>query len=559
MKGYVEGQYDIEGLYRGQVKGNKETFSVFVADEELQEAIEKWIQRRKYSKLTKLWVKGLTIDWNKIYSDVKPQRISLPTYPFAKQRYWVPGVTLKNSVSSQDCDPILKEEQPNEQEEVPLILTPVWDPIMCERGKTLSPKSILMVGGTQEQLQVVQQYFPNARVLNFQLGETIEEIINKMKLCGTIDHILWIAPECNIRYMNEEALVTEQNNGVLHTFRMIKALNHLGYDSRDLGWTFLTMQTQPIHKYETVNPIHASLHGLIGSMAKEYPNWKIRLVDLEASAPWPIDDLFRIPPDPKGDAWVYRGQQWYRQQLIPLECPPSDQTMYKLGGVYVVIGGAGGIGEVWSEYMIRTYQAQIVWIGRREKNAVIQAKIDELSKLGPSPHYISADATDQLALQRAYAEIKRSYMEIHGVIHSAIVLSDCSLMNMNEEQFKAGIAAKVDVSVRIAQVFKDEPLDFVMIFSSINAFFKAAGQSNYVSGCTFTDVFAHQLAQEWPCAVKVMNWGYWGSVGVVASKTYQKRMKQLGIGSIEPSEGMEALEALLAGPMDQISLMKIKK
>ncbi|PEP89733.1 hypothetical protein CN582_29280 [Bacillus wiedmannii] len=88
----MEGQYDIEGLYRGQVKGNKETFSVFVADEELQEAIEKWIQRRKYSKLTELWVKGLTIDWNKIYSDVKPQRISLPTYPFAKQRYWVPEI-----------------------------------------------------------------------------------------------------------------------------------------------------------------------------------------------------------------------------------------------------------------------------------------------------------------------------------------------------------------------------------------------------------------------------------------------------------------------------------
>ncbi|WP_262385081.1 SDR family NAD(P)-dependent oxidoreductase [Priestia megaterium] len=439
------------------------------------------------------------------------------------------------------------------------MLTPVWDPVTYNRGEALVPKNILMVGGTHQQLQVVQQYFPNARVLEFQLGETIEEVINRLKVYGTIDHILWIVPECNVKDMNEEALINEQNNGVLHTFRMIKALNHLGYDSQNIGWTVLTVQTQPIHKYETVNPIHASLHGLIGSMAKEYPNWKIRLVDLEANASWPIDDLFTLPPDPKGNAWVYRGRQWYRQQLIPLECPPSDQTMYKLGGVYVVIGGAGGIGEVWSEYMIRTYQAQIVWIGRRKKDANIQAKIDRLSKLGPSPYYVSADATDPLALQRAYDEIKKIYMKIHGVIHSAIVLEDCSLMNMEEEQFKVGLAAKVDVSVRIAQIFKDEPLDFVMIFSSVNSFFKAAGQSNYVSGCTFTDVFAHQLALEWPCAVKVMNWGYWGNVGVVASEKYQARMKQSGIGSIEPSEAMEALEALLAGPMDQISLMKINK
>jgi len=31
-----------------------------------------------------LWVKGLVFDWNRLYGDNKPKRISLPTYPFAK-------------------------------------------------------------------------------------------------------------------------------------------------------------------------------------------------------------------------------------------------------------------------------------------------------------------------------------------------------------------------------------------------------------------------------------------------------------------------------------------
>ena len=56
-----------------------------------------------------------------------------------------------------------------------------------------------------------------------------------------------------------------------------------------------------------------------------------------------------------------------------------------------------------------------------------------------------------------------------------------------------------------------------------------------------------------------MNWGYWGSVGVVTSKAYQDRMAQAGVGSIEPPEAMETLEALLAGPMDQIALIKTTK
>jgi len=37
-----------------------------------------------------LWVKGLVFDWNKLYGEERPKRMSLPTYPFARERYWVP-------------------------------------------------------------------------------------------------------------------------------------------------------------------------------------------------------------------------------------------------------------------------------------------------------------------------------------------------------------------------------------------------------------------------------------------------------------------------------------
>ncbi|WP_155985327.1 ketoacyl-synthetase C-terminal extension domain-containing protein, partial [Paenibacillus maysiensis] len=90
LEAFISGQEEISKLFRGQVKGNRDTFSLFAADEELQEAIEKWIQRRKLSKLADLWVKGLALDWSKLWGEELPRRISLPTYPFAKQRCWAP-------------------------------------------------------------------------------------------------------------------------------------------------------------------------------------------------------------------------------------------------------------------------------------------------------------------------------------------------------------------------------------------------------------------------------------------------------------------------------------
>ena len=402
---------------------------------------------------------------------------------------------------------------------------------------------------------------------------------------------------------------------MLQMFRLIKALLRTGYGDRSFALTALTTRSLPVCKHDEADPTHAGLHGLIGSLAKEYPHWRVRCLDLDDlptadAAARVVDDLVHIEPDPEGNTRAYRIQgegrsagQWFRQQLLPLtlpdastssrssrprptpssaqeergpapgiyapeggrrdRCIPPD-SRYRQGGVYVVIGGAGGIGEVWSEYMMRTYGARLVWIGRRQKDQAIQAKLDRLAKLGPAPLYLSADATDREALQRAYQAIKREHDQIHGVVHAAIVLLDKSLANMDEADFRAGLAAKVDVCVRLAQVFAKEPLDFVLFFSSMTAFSKAAGQSNYAAGCTFKDAFARQLARAWTQPdggplVKVMNWGYWGHVGIVSSRAYQERMAQAGVGSIEPGEGMAALESLLGSPVDQVALLKMTR
>lgn len=86
---YLKKELDVEDIgnvCRGQVKKNKEALAM--EDEDLREAVDKWIKGNKLTRLLSLWVKGLSFDWNKLYADKKPQRISLPTYPFAKERYW---------------------------------------------------------------------------------------------------------------------------------------------------------------------------------------------------------------------------------------------------------------------------------------------------------------------------------------------------------------------------------------------------------------------------------------------------------------------------------------
>lgn len=177
-------------------------------------------------------------------------------------------------------------------------------------------------------------------------------------------------------------------------------------------------------------------------------------------------------------------------------------------------------------------------------------------KIGPKPYYIRADASNKDAMIKAYERIKEKFLNINGVIHAAIDLLDKSITNMNEDRLRAGLIAKINASVRIAQVFGNENLDFIMFFSSVISFIKGAGQSNYAAGCIFKDNFAHQLSLKLPNKVKIVNWGYFGKVGVVSSKEYQQRMLRIGVGSIEIPEAMETLEKLLSSPIDQIAFVK---
>ncbi|BBB93441.1 MAG TPA: SDR family NAD(P)-dependent oxidoreductase [Methylomusa anaerophila] len=95
LQNFAAGRDGIKDLYRGQAKQNKETLAVFTADEDMAKIIDVWIAKGKYAKLLDLWVKGLVFDWNKLYGDTKPRRVSLPTYPFARERYWLPATQAK--------------------------------------------------------------------------------------------------------------------------------------------------------------------------------------------------------------------------------------------------------------------------------------------------------------------------------------------------------------------------------------------------------------------------------------------------------------------------------
>ncbi|TDR36319.1 enoyl-CoA hydratase/isomerase-like protein, partial [Tahibacter aquaticus] len=143
LRAFGAGDGDVEALYQGHAKRHKEALSLFSTDSDLQQTIGRWLSGRKLEKLAELWVKGLDWDWNALYAaSAAPPRLSLPTYPFARERHWLELPAGNAAGSTAVLHPLLHANTSDLYRQS-FASNFRGDEIFCTPGKTLQPGAYL--------------------------------------------------------------------------------------------------------------------------------------------------------------------------------------------------------------------------------------------------------------------------------------------------------------------------------------------------------------------------------------------------------------------------------
>ncbi len=88
LKIFLENKDDANGnLFHGHVKKRKS--GAFDANDNSAH-VQKLISDGNHKTLMREWIEGFPVNWSLFYDSGKHQRLSLPTYPFAKERCWLP-------------------------------------------------------------------------------------------------------------------------------------------------------------------------------------------------------------------------------------------------------------------------------------------------------------------------------------------------------------------------------------------------------------------------------------------------------------------------------------
>ncbi|QAT84742.1 polyketide synthase [Corallococcus coralloides] len=353
---------------------------------------------------------------------------------------------------------------------------------------------------------------------------------------------------------NAEARVLDvkarQEQHLRSLFRCVKRLLSRGFAERPLELKVVTRDAHRVLGDEQVRPMAAAVSGFVRSLSRELVRWNVTQVDVGGGEP-ASPALARAILDERARAHesevALREGRRYELGLDRLVLPAATGAEpFKPRGVYFIVGGLGGIGHALGLHLARTVKARLVLVGRGGVDARKQEQLRELESLGAEVLYVPADVSDLAQLRDAYARARARFGAVDGVIHSAIVLKDATLATLEEPVLDEVLGPKVLGTQALFEVFRGAPLDFMLFFSSAESFSCDAGQSNYAAASRFEDAQAALERGRAGFPVVVINWGYWGSVGIVASERYRRELAKRGVGSIEPEEGWEVVRRVLA-------------
>lgn len=402
----------------------------------------------------------------------------------------------------------------------------------------------------------------NYRVINKNNEVAIDEYIKTLRKIDFV-YLIEIKAEDKIEKIDLSSIEKAQEGSIISLFRIVKSLIDNGYKNKLINLKIITNNVYSL-KDEKVNPYYSYLYGFSSSLSKENKAWNVQAIDIDYFNNSDIKDsilaVYNMPNNLLNKSVVIRKNKYFTMEINKVSLMDNlDKKSFVEKGVYVIIGGTGGIGSELSFYIAKKYNAKVVLIGRKAVNSTITSQIDKVKELGGDAIYIEGDMTNVESMEKALEEIKIRFGSINGVIHSAIVLKDRLIELMNENELRSVLKPKVSGSVVIANVFKNENLDFMMFFSSAQSIAGSVGQSNYSGACTFKDAFALYLEKSTGINVRIINWGYWGEVGIVSSEDYVNSLNSKGVYSISVKEGLSIIEKSLKNEITQIIPVKADK
>ena len=533
--------------------------------------------------LGRLWLAGAPVDWAGLRADARPHRAHLPGYPFERRRYWADEEPEEASLPV-----VLKEPDITDWFYAPTweyALDPDADPATTEptrwlvfdedRGLGSAVTRRLQAAGHDVTVVRPGRSFesPDGTTFTIDPGSRpdynalFDRLAAENRLPQNILH-MWTVGEVKEALSDGELLERWQQRGFYSLLYVAQALVTKNV-ATPVQLVAASTGLHVVTGDELVCPAKALLLGVCRAVPQEYPHIAVRSVDVEvrpgdrASEELAGAQLVGEFADEELRPTVaYRNGQRWLQVFEPLQLDetPSAFSSLRWQGTYLITGGLGRIGLELARQLAAFARARLVLVGRTaipdraewddwlaahdedDRVGAVIRRLREIEDEGAEVLTVQADVADLGQMRAAVAAAHARFGRLDGVIHGAGNVTADGFFAIGEAdpgRCERQFQAKVRGLVTLDAALRHEPLDMVVLLSSISSVLAGLGYVAYGAGNAFMDAFAQQRDGDGDVRWISIDWDTWEFASADGTEADAVPL------SLRPDEGAEAFRRIV--------------
>ncbi|MCA9938282.1 MAG: acyltransferase domain-containing protein, partial [Anaerolineales bacterium] len=327
--------------------------------------------------LGKAWLAGATIDWEGFYAHEFRHRLSLPTYPFERQRYW-----LEPNTSTLPVPAALPEGKKADIGEWFYQSTWKQREINGEMGKDVLPdgalwllfedaaglgnllaEKLVAAGQSVARVRAGSQFRAVASdlfTINPQEPRHYRDLLRALPGTPTQVVHLWGIEDLSGIMDTGVRFAQAQETGFYSLLNLVKAIERQP-DSLHI-WV-VTSQAQAVTGIEQLEPAKGTIAGICRVIAQENLSIFTHTIDIIH----PLDGVLpqarltdrlmaEFTHGPNELAVAYRGNKRWVQVFEPIYLDkPQSRPTWRQQGVYLIVGGLGAVGMTIGQHLAQTW------------------------------------------------------------------------------------------------------------------------------------------------------------------------------------------------------------
>ncbi|MFE6975982.1 type I polyketide synthase [Streptomyces sp. NPDC057682] len=469
--------------------------------------------------LAQLWADGHPVDWQPFYDATDAEFTDLPTYPFARDRYWMQNPEGSRPRPARDAGDRLRYEVSWTPLPAPGADVPDGGWLLVERADAEDAWADALA----EELTA-----RGAEVARLRLGSGGPE---RAALAARLGEFAGHARVVSFLGQDESGPA-----GVAASAVLVQALGDAGIAAPVWSVTAGAVSAGPGDAVS--HPVRAGVWGLGRVVALEEPGRWGGLVDVpESVSREAVGRLVEVLSGGYGDEdeVVVRGGAVLGRRLAPAVVRPGEES-WSPSGTVLVSGGTGALGARVARWAVERGAEHVVLISRRGPEAEGASELrEELTGLGAEVDVVACDVAVREDVDALFARF-----DITAVVHTAGVLDDGVVDGLTPERVAGVWGAKAEGAWNLHHASLGRELDAFVLFSSAAGVWGGAGQGAYAAANAALDGLA-EFRRSQGLTGAAIGWGPWAEGGMADDATVLARAERGGLSPLLPEAALGVL------------------